>query len=536
MDFRIRRMDWLILRSFIGPFLASFTVILFILVLQFLSLYINEIMGKGVDIGILGQLIWFAGGRMAIMAMPVAVLAAALMTFGSMGEYYELAALKSCGVGLLKFSRAAMVIGLLLAGISMWMTFLVFPQSNLKFFSLLYDIQRKKADLALQPGYFYSDIDGYVIRISDKNKETGMLYDMMIYNHTDGRGSVDVTLADSARMQLRNNSLLMTLYHGTRHESYKPEGGEPESYKYGRTYFDSLRYKFVLEGFDLNRTDENQFRHQITLTQDKLGHAIDSLYEQQSKNRVKAMSQLGRYNKVDSTFLQPGMPVVPPLPRKDTTRLAQTLQNQPGLDSAGLSLRTRSAPASPSESPSPAPDVLPEQETRMIYAPLNLENGDNISLCFEPGKSSDIISRATVNVRAIISYIEFMRKKEEDQQRTRNSYLFEYYQRYALPINCLVFMVIGLSLGSVIRKGGLGIPGLISILTFVIFYILITQGRKLSKEGIIDPFTGAFLSIYIFVPVAIFFLWLASRDAAVNFSLAPLQRALRWLRLLPKEA
>ncbi|MEL6670874.1 MAG: LptF/LptG family permease [Bacteroidota bacterium] len=459
----VKKIDWMVLRAFIGPFLMSFAIILFILVMQFMSLYMNDIIGKGLGIVVLGKLIGYAGGRLALTAMPVAILAAGLMTFGSMGEHYELAALKSCGIGVHKIGRSVVAFSLLLLAGSIWLSYTLVPQANLKFFSLLYDVQRKKADLAIKPGHFYWDIDEYVIRVSDKDLGTGMLYDVLIYDHTENRGNNDVLMADSASTYMEGNKLKMVLYHGVRHEAYKNDPGK-KNHPYGRTYFDSLYYRFDLSGFDLDRTDESQFRHQITLTQAQLSSALDSLTLLRGSYERKAERQIGRYTKIDSAFahyVQDTFPV---------TRALETVDPDPG-------------------------------EFMWDCVPLK--------------KQEELINRANTNVRAVNSYLDFMTKKKEDQLKARNKYLYEYYFRLALPVNCVLFMLIGISLGAIIRKGGLGMPAIISIVLFLAFYVLTTYGKKFAKEGVVDPWTGAWFSVLVFTPLALVLTYQATTDARI---------------------
>ena len=259
----------------------SFAIILFILVMQFMAVYMDKILGKGLGVGILFKMVGFAGGKLAISAMPVAVLAGALISFGNFGEHYELAAIKSSGISLLKAMRSAIALGLVLAIGSIWLSHSLVPLSNLKFYSLYYDISRKKAELAITPGHFYWDITNYVIRVADKNNDRGILYDVLIYDHSENQGNNDVIIADSAKTYTDEDRLQMVLYDGVRHEEIKPESGR-KNYPHGRTYFDSLYYTFNLEDFKLSRTEESQFRHQITLSQKELGRAIDSLDELQT--------------------------------------------------------------------------------------------------------------------------------------------------------------------------------------------------------------------------------------------------------------
>ena len=181
------RIDRLVLKNYIGPFIMSFSIIMFILVLMAVYPYMQDIIGKGIGPGLLGKLDFYATGKVFLMALPVGILAAALMTFGGLGENNELAAIKSSGISLVKMMRATVLFGLILTGFSMWFSFEVVPRANLKFYSLYYDLQRKKADVAITPGYFYSDIDNYIIRVTDKHPNNGTMYEVMIYNHSEGR-------------------------------------------------------------------------------------------------------------------------------------------------------------------------------------------------------------------------------------------------------------------------------------------------------------------------------------------------------------
>ena len=460
----MRKLHLWILKSYLGPFLMSFAVILFILVVQFMALYIDKIAGKGVGPDVLAQLFFYAAARLAITALPIAILSGALITFGGMGEHYELAAIKSCGISLFRLMRPTIFFGILVTGVSLWTSFNVIPKMNLKFFSLLYDVSRKKPDVAIQPGHFYSDIDGYVIRVSNKNKDNGILYDVMIYDHSENRGNIKLIVADSAttEMQERNGVLKMRLYNGSRHEEYKPEAGKPNNFPYGRTYFDSLYYVFNLRGFELNRTDEKQFRHQIIMPVDVLKGAIDSLIELRQKRVDKYLTQLGRHNKIDSSFM----------------------------------------------------DYAFFEHGDPDHPPYDFE-GEEVWECLRGNYPGTLIDQGKTSTRSFLTYMDYILSERKDDERMMRRYQYELYNRYAMPVNCVLFMLLGVSLGAIIRKGGLGAPSIISLILFMTFYILITQGKKMSKEGIIDPASGAWLPVMVFLPLAVYLTIQATRDAKI---------------------
>ncbi len=447
----------------------NFLIILFILVLQFVSMYIQDIMGKGVGPTIFLKLFLYASGHLSLSAMPVAILAAALMTLGGMGERYELAAIKSSGINVFRASRSLVVAGIILTGVMMWFSFNVVPKSNLKFFSLIYDVKKKKADIALQPGLFYRDIDNYAIRVADKHKSNGMLYRVRIYHYQEREGNNDVIQADSARMDLLKGRLQMVLFHGTRYEEVPPDDGDVDNYPFARTNFDSLVYKFELgDDFELSRTDESQFKHQITLTRRQLGMALDSISVLGVEQDQKTFSQLARYTKVDTQLAVVGV--------YDTAQLRR------------------------------------ERPPVLTFA---YDGADSLVMCLRHDNTSDILSRALTNARAVKSYLEFAQRKKDDQHIAQTRYTYEHQLRLALPINCLLFLLIGVSLGAIIRKGGLGVPALISITLFVLFYMLTTYGRKTSKDGSADPWFGAWVSVLVFTPLALVLVYQATTDSRV---------------------
>ena len=461
----MKRLHWLVLSSYIRPFLMSFSIVMFILVVQFVSVYMERIAGKGVGIDVFFKLFYYAAGRISITALPVSILAAGLITFGNMGEQYELASIKSAGISLFRYMRPTIIFALVVMGFSFWASFYVIPQANLKFFSLLYDISRKKPELVLQPGHFYRDIDGYVIRVSDKNPESGNLLDVLIYDHSNNQGNTNIILADSGKAEMYANGgiLRMRLYSGSRHEEYPPEAGKPNTRPYGRTYFDSLYYAFNLEGFDLSRTDEKQFKHEIILPLERLRFAVDSIRVRRGDRVKRYISQLARNNVLDTLFVNYS---------QDSTDLSKFVE------------------------------------------PYELDGVKFID-CLDPDHVAEHLENTNSELGSIDSYITYIKSESREYDKTYRKYRYEYFNRFAMPINCLLFMLLGVSLGAIIRKGGIGAPALVSTILFMIFYVLISQGKKMSKEGVIDPFIGAWLPVMVFLPISALVTYQATTDSKI---------------------
>lgn len=457
----------MVLRLFIGPFLASLSIILFLLVILFIANYRNEILGRDISGWIFFKLFFFAAGRMVITAMPIGIVTAALMTYGSLGEHHELAAIKASGVSLLKAMRFAIILGISLTVLSMWAAFEIFPQSNLKFFALLHDVKQKKPEMAIVPGYFYDGLDDYIIRVSGNDPDKGRLYDVMVYNHSERRGNVDLIIADSARARIlgHNQWLEMVLYSGTRNQEFKEE--ERKKYPLGRMEFDSLQYRFKMEGFGLGNTDESQFKHQIILRRAGLITALDSLKDNYRNSSKKYIKQIARYTQIDSGFT------------------------------------------------SYQPDSL---AATSLMADKYFLPGDNVLDCFRDDDKvnpSELLNRAVTDIRAVRSYISFMQRQQAGDSKLIRRYAYEFYSRHTLPINCIIFMVMGASLGAIVRRGGLGFPAIISVIFFVSYYVLVTQGRKLSQEDVISPLMGAAFPLFFFIPIAIIVSIQATLDAKV---------------------
>lgn len=467
----------MLLRAWIGPYILSFSVLLFILVMQFIAIYKDDIFGKGLSGDVLVQLFFFAAVRTVLMAAPVAVLAASLMTFGSLGEYYELAAAKACGISVFRIAAPMFILSVIFTGLLFLFSAELVPKANLKFFTLLYDIQRKKADFAITPGYFYTDIDGYVIRAARKDATRGVLYDVVIYDYTSKNDRPAMILADSATSAQANGgrAIKMTLFHGARHEDMQPESGQPNTFRYSRAYFDTVSYFLALKGFDLSQTDETLFKHHITSTLSRLHHDLDSLDAKHQKSYKTYASYLAPYVHADSTW-------------------AKRSRKMPRLD--------------------PNDPRVTDSLSRLLLQEYQRPDVSVLKTYPAPGRDK-ILNTALTGVRASKNYTEFMRKRAEDEAESLNRYICEYHKRFAMPFNAIFFMLIGVSLGAVIRKGGMGLPSLISIAMLVLLYIVDTQGKKLSKEGAMDPVLGAWLTAVVFAPLSVWVTWHAASDISL---------------------
>ena len=463
----MKKLDALILRSFIGPFAASFAVALFILVIQFLSRYQDMIAGKGLGGDILLKLFIYASAHLVILALPLAVLISSLMTMGNLGAQYELAAIKSSGISIHRLITPILYFCLGLFVFSLWFSFFVVPKGNLKLFSLMWDIQQTKPTFALKAGHFYKGIDGYSLRAARKDKTGSQLEEVMIYNHVQGKGNIEVVLADSARMALidKGMTLQMQLYRGCRYEEIQNSEAKPENKPFSRYYFDSLRFYFDMSGFGLKRSDESAFSpHHKMMNILQLTHVLDSLsYTEQALTDEFVQKQLPQLVRIDSVINN---------------------------------------------------ESIPELNNHKSLPKLAFKNSKiGVLSTFPDNKWYEILSRSVNNARAIRNFSDYTLTRMKEEEEILREYKIEYHSKFMLPLTCLIFLYIGAPLGAIIRKGGVGMPMVVSVCFFIFFWFLMMQGTKLSKQDVLDPWAGIWLPIYVLTPIAGWITWKASNDS-----------------------
>ncbi len=276
----LKKIDSLIIKSFIGPFIVTFFIAMFVLIMQFLWKYIDDLVGKGLESAIIAELLFYLSASVVPLAMPIAILLASIMTFGKLGENYELVSLKSAGISFVRFMSPLLVIATLLSGIAFTFSNYVLPVANLKFAAMLYSVTKQRPALNIKQGVFYSGIDGYVIRIGKKDEDSKTVYDIKIHDHTEKRGNVNVLLAEKGEMftTTGDSILVFKLFNGTRYEEPKAARGKEKKHEFMRTEFSEYEMIFDLANFDFEKTDESLFRsNQRMLNVKQLLTATDSL-------------------------------------------------------------------------------------------------------------------------------------------------------------------------------------------------------------------------------------------------------------------
>jgi lipopolysaccharide export system permease protein len=579
----MKKLDKLILGSFIGPFLLTFVVVDFILLTVNMLKYFDEIFGKGLSFGIYMELISYFVISISPMALPLAVLLSSLMTFGNLGEHFELTAIKSSGISLL---RALLPIGIFVVGLTVLAylsnNYLV-PKVNLKTFSLLYDIRMKSPALDIQEGVFYNGIPNYSIKVNRKLDDV-TLKDIIIYDHSAGQGNSSVTLADSGRMEpfFNDRYMQLTLFNGY---SYQESGGQrglrEKPVDFSRTSFYQNQMVFSLDAFNLNRTTDDQWSNNRSIKNIReIRFDLDSMDRDHNSflyyNYVNTESNYAYFSK--------GRKLLPPDDIMQKKLLADSLRNQrwqkkllaeaANVDSVALAKGDSTSLEDVNlEIPRDHVELFYEEQ-EFIELPTDEEDDDwegepdsleavqeieavregdltvvdTLSQETDPADtlqadtlapsepewkrfSEDKIAKldsllGTVksgNVRAasialnsartLKNQFNIQKTKIDNLEREYRRFRIAWYQKYTQAFACVVMFMIGAPLGAIIKKGGLGMPVLFSIIFFIIFYMLTITGEKWAKEGIVDPVFGTWFANLCLIPIGFFFLRQARKDA-----------------------
>lgn len=467
----MKKLDKFVLKSFIGPLVLTFFIVLIILILQFLWMYVDELAGKGLEVKVLAELIYHFSLTFVPMALPLAILLASLMTFGNMGEFSELAAIKASGISLQRVMRPLTFLLCFLAVISFFFSNNVLPYATEKARTLLWDIRRKKPDINIQAGTFYNGVPDYSIKVTKKNAETGRMDDLIIYDHTDKRGNVSVITADSGYMKLTEDetALIMILYNGFSFNELREKrtGLNYRSFPSRKDYFEVRNVVVPLTGFDLERSQEGLFKGRAeTKNISELTFIIDSLNQ---KYTEKIETQFSEFNKTKVLY-------------------------------------GRNFAFSSTIKPAQAADTVKKVG---VFDPWKMVEA------LPPVERRSVITKAIENLKDAEFYLTQHGESTYYEIKNIKRYEVEWHKKLTLSLACLVFFFIGAPLGAIIRKGGLGTPAVISIFFFVIYYVISISAQKLVEEDVIGTIAGMWAASYILLPVGIFLTYKATTDSVI---------------------
>lgn len=461
-----------ITKSFIGTFIFTFFIVVFIWVMQFVWLYVDDMVGKGLELKILAELLFHTAVTAVPMSLPLAVLLASLMCFGNFGEHYELVAMKASGISMWKIMRPLVFFSLILSAMAFFFSNSIMPVATLKAKTLLFDVRRQKLAFDIKEGMFYRDLDNYVIHVEKKGADGSHIYGVKIYDHAERLGCTRLVTADSGLMELSPNQrcIVFTLYNG-----YNYTEVTSDNYKATRPFermsFKQQQIKFSLKDFDLTRTDEDTYKsYQQMMNIHQLSQSLDSLHHRGvEKQKLFTNGFIGRWSNYANRTQS--------LDRNEMNH-NQLLKGDSLIDSLSV----------------------------LNWPLLSNYSGQKRAAVLEMAVSSARNAKDNVS----FNKVDFKNNKENIRQHRK-----EWHKKFTLSIACLIFFFIGAPLGTIIRKGGLGLPVVISVLFFVVYYIISTVGERMAVFGDMNMFLGIWLSSIVLLPVGLFLTFKATTDAAL---------------------
>ena len=444
-------------------FLGTFFICLFIFIMQFLWRYVDELVGKGLALNVLSEFFFYATLTLVPTALPLAILLATLMTFGNFGERYELLAIKAAGISLLRVMRPLFIFTIFLCCISFYFQNVVAPKAQVKLWTLLISMKQKSPELEIPEGVFYDEIEGYNLYVKHKNKDTGALYNIMIYNFSDGFDNAHVIVADSGKLEMTADKqhLNLHLYSGEMFENLRPQSGSIENVPYRRESFKE-KHTIIEFNSNFNMVDESFMNNQYqSKNMNQLQSAVDSM--------TQIVDSIGKsyYNEAVTTVYNTG-------------------NNQQGKDAHEIKNKN--------------------------LAPINTDSVfENLSL----QEKQRIASSALNSAQNICNDWKFKSFNTQETDERIRKHEMEWHKKIALSFSCLIFFFIGAPLGGIIRKGGLGMPVVVSVLIFIIYYIIDTTGYKMARDDKWILWTGLWISSMILAPVGAFFTYKSNNDSVV---------------------
>ncbi|PCJ79968.1 MAG: hypothetical protein COA49_10125 [Bacteroidetes bacterium] len=468
----LRKTSILLLRAYLGPLAVTFPVALFVLDMQFLWVYADDFMGKGIEPWIIAKMIWFASARIVNLALPLAVLVASIMALGNLAERNELTALQSAGMPLLKILRPLIILMLVISGGALWFSSSAWPSANVKFRSLLYSVTRQKPALNIRPSIFYTGIEGFAIRVASKDSE-GVMTDILIHDHRNfDNGSSRIIRAEKGRMthDADREELLIELFNGSSYEEQAENNVRRKAklHPHVSSSFESQTLRIDLQSLDFDLADEDLFKRSYEMMSlPQLQNAIDSLDQMAEIERTEILE-----------FGQRAVRLI-----NDSIPLHNSL-------------------------------IISESGNNM----KSLNNANWMS-SLSRVEINNIFSKAKELSRNQMRGIENALEKVYGRNLRRDRHAIEWHRKFILAISCLVLFFVGASLGALIKKGGMGMPVVIAIAVFLAYYIISMMGEQMVKSGTLPPAIGMWLSTIILVPFAFLLTYFAMKGGRTKSSL-----------------
>lgn len=560
----LKKLDKLLVGSFLPPFVATFFIALFVLVMQTLWVYIDDIAGKGVGFFLLVELVTYMSVSMIPMALPIAVLISSVMVLGNMAEEYELSSIKSAGVSLWRVMTPLMFVVFSVSVLSFFCSNNLIPVSNLQFKSRLYDIRKQKPTLSMEEGMFNDDFQGYSIRIGKKMPDNKSIKEVLLYDHREeGKGRLtSVTAEDGVMYSTKDEKFfIMELFEGNQYSESKPTKKEgKENYPFVRTSFKEWTKVFDLNEFEMDQTDRDLFKsHHSMLSSRQLLVAVDSIDERiaaklesnaantdkylyfLNKVRLAKKKEEGkkrneeRAKKQEEELKKYG---VKPKDKDKKTEAKKEEKKVTKPDSKKTTKKpekkeTKPKKATPKKTTKPTNNNKPKNNAKKdnksgqsnkkrsnrkpvkqtIEKPLN--EYASMAEIFEKTRVSTLLDKAKTNARSIHSSTESTLKSLKRIKENRVKHVFELHYKFSMALACFIFLFVGAPMGAIVKKGGFGFPLLISIIFFVIFVILTIFSKNIAERFVIDAVLAAWIPCLVVFPIGLLLTWIAMTDKSL---------------------
>lgn len=458
----MKKLDLFVLKSFLGPFIMTFLIVLFVLMMQFLWLYIDELVGKGLGLGVIFEFLGWGSATLFPLALPLATLLASIMTMGSFGENNELLAMKAAGIPLLRILSPLMILSVLISVAAFFASNNLIPVAYEKIYTLRDDIGKTKEEIKIPTGIFYNGIDGYTLRIVDRDDE-GIMHNVMVYDHSKGEGNVSLTVAESGKIKMSSDksSLTFTLYNGTNYEETNTKTKRDSTYSLQKVNFKMQEVVIPLKNYAFQKSESSKYGNEVM---------------------TKGLAQL----RVDRDSLEKKH-------EKSLNNLVRRATHPDNLNHTSQFIKLKTEP---------------EVIKGSIIADSLLHWSD---IKEEQEAYSNAISQLDMQISNVQYFPTELNQVAYPLRRT----IQESFRKFTLSIACIIFFFIGAPLGAIIRKGGLGTPVIVSMFFFVIYWVVDISGKKLANDGAITPFLGAFISTFVLFPMGVFLTWKSTKDSAL---------------------
>ncbi|MBL0295008.1 MAG: LptF/LptG family permease [Saprospiraceae bacterium] len=501
--------DKYLLKQFMVPFIGAFIISMFVLMMQFLWLYIDDMIGKGLSIWVILELLSYLLVTLFQWSCALAVLIASVMVFGGLAETYELSSMKSAGVSLLRIMRPLLIFVSLLVLLSIFIGGYVVPKAQLKVKSRLYDIRTSKATLNLEKQVFNSDFRGYSIRINDKSEDGRTIYGVMMYRQNgDNQTQMQLIQAEKGEMYFTKDKkvFVMKLYNGTQTEELASPQGALFPAPLIRSNFSVYKKIFDLSEFDINKTDEKLFQSQlIVMTVFEINNSLDSLNRHNAALQKNIISDVHRTT--DGVFKQFIPPFVPPRDSVSIIRNKASLKAN-AVQENSLRERLNAAYSKAAKTGVDSANLIGEDYTRDTTKSI----ANNMVQIMSREEFHNIINEALFKTQDIKGRAEFLLNSTVNIKKNIVEQRMEFHKKFTFSVITLVFLLIGAPMGSFVRKGGFGYPLLVAIIYFMIFIILTMTFQELGELGHVNEVVAAWAPVLILLPVGLFLLSLSQKD------------------------